>query len=592
MEALKIKYEQNRAEVLAGLEVSKELLEVMTRHGLIDIADCVKYQGISDTKKRNGSLMKTMVERRTERAYPLFIQSLRQAGQDSVANLLTDIGEETRILTHLQSELEHEIGAIDDYIQQEERRTGMAPPGDKDCEHERPAVSAAPTTDREVWVGVQATLKRATAQFERCRAVIDKLHKDCQDLATANGEMVVQIRNCYSRGTDIPKNTQAMFQSLIDDVERLMNRKSKALQQESEGRTNAMRLLRHLRDWIESRRLPTPNCLRSRSRATPDEGGGGPYGELQDHSELPEHVEPHAISTVLEGLHLLEQQVREYVHMEILLTDKYRSELRYRHLRKKSQGYTPRGLDDARRTLDRLESAPPPFTNSTPNNTLTSRDPGGTGLVDKAQVARLRSTLDAICEEYNACVAYMNRATNSLSRLVDLDGFLAQTEDSHQGHKKRKTEKDKKGRHLESDAADKGGSVFGFFKKKADTKPSSKHPEINLPVILPPVKNHHHHQGKSRDGRSGGGGDLHDESLLSQLKLLVANFEVVKMRLNSLEDKYRREYDHKRRSFEAKLQQKEEEIAQLQIRFKEAEAEKDKYRTLYDKVKISYTKKR
>ncbi|KAK7474292.1 hypothetical protein BaRGS_00034484 [Batillaria attramentaria] len=393
MEALKIKYEQNRAEVLAGLEVSKELLEVMTRHGLIDIADCVKYQ------KRNGSLMKTMVERRTERAYPLFIQSLRQAGQDSVANLLTDIGEETRILTHLQSELEHEIGAIDDYIQQEERRTGMAPPGDKDCEHERPAVSAAPTTDREVWVGVQATLKRATAQFERCRAVIDKLHKDCQDLATANGEMVVQIRNCYSRvkrmlrpnqaastsgpgGTDIPKNTQAMFQSLIDDVERLMNRKSKALQQESEGRTNAMRLLRHLRDWIEERssilntlhqstgsssprvnRLPllssrrgtamsngglhtppqrlssighhTPSPPRSRSRATPDEGGGGPYGELQDHSELPEHVEPHAISTVLEGLHLLEQQVREYVHMEILLTDKYRSELRYRHLRKK-----------------------------------------------------------------------------------------------------------------------------------------------------------------------------------------------------------------------------------------------------------------
>ena len=55
------------------------------------------------------------------------------------------------------------------------------------------------------------------------------------------------------------------------------------------------------------------------------------------------HVEPHAISTVLEGLHLLEQQVRQYVHMEILLTDKFRAEMRYRHLRKKSHGYTPRG---------------------------------------------------------------------------------------------------------------------------------------------------------------------------------------------------------------------------------------------------------
>ena len=57
-------------------------------------------QGIHDVKKRNGSLMKTMVERRTERAYPLFIHSLRQAGQHAVADLLTDIGEETRILTH------------------------------------------------------------------------------------------------------------------------------------------------------------------------------------------------------------------------------------------------------------------------------------------------------------------------------------------------------------------------------------------------------------------------------------------------------------------------------------------------------------
>ena len=44
MEALKVKYEQNRAEVLKSLDVSKELLEVMTRHGLVDIADCVKYQ--------------------------------------------------------------------------------------------------------------------------------------------------------------------------------------------------------------------------------------------------------------------------------------------------------------------------------------------------------------------------------------------------------------------------------------------------------------------------------------------------------------------------------------------------------------------
>ena len=50
---------------------------------------------------------------------------------------------------------------------------------------------------------------------------------------------------------EVPKSTQAMFQSLIDDVEKLMNRKSRAQQEENEGRTNAMRMLRHLRDWIQ-----------------------------------------------------------------------------------------------------------------------------------------------------------------------------------------------------------------------------------------------------------------------------------------------------------------------------------------------------
>ena len=51
--------------------------------------------------------------------------------------------------------------------------------------------------------------------------------------------------------SEIPRSTQAMFQALIEDVEKLMNRKSKAQQEEMEGRTNAMRMLRHLRDWIQ-----------------------------------------------------------------------------------------------------------------------------------------------------------------------------------------------------------------------------------------------------------------------------------------------------------------------------------------------------
>ena len=50
---------------------------------------------------------------------------------------------------------------------------------------------------------------------------------------------------------EVPKSTQAMFQSLMEDVEKLMTRKSQAQQEENEGRTKAMRMLRHLRDWIQ-----------------------------------------------------------------------------------------------------------------------------------------------------------------------------------------------------------------------------------------------------------------------------------------------------------------------------------------------------
>lgn len=56
-------------------------------------------QNVAEARERNATLMKTLVERRTDHAYPLFIQSLRDVGQHTVADLLTDIGEKTRILT-------------------------------------------------------------------------------------------------------------------------------------------------------------------------------------------------------------------------------------------------------------------------------------------------------------------------------------------------------------------------------------------------------------------------------------------------------------------------------------------------------------
>ena len=39
-----MKYKQHREEITHALTVSTELLTLLTREGLLDIADCVKYQ--------------------------------------------------------------------------------------------------------------------------------------------------------------------------------------------------------------------------------------------------------------------------------------------------------------------------------------------------------------------------------------------------------------------------------------------------------------------------------------------------------------------------------------------------------------------
>ncbi|PVD23782.1 hypothetical protein C0Q70_17056 [Pomacea canaliculata] len=46
-----------------------------------------------------------------------------------------------------------------------------------------------------------------------------------------------------------------MFQTMMADVETLMTLKSRAKDHEHEGRASSMRILRHLRDWIEERSL-------------------------------------------------------------------------------------------------------------------------------------------------------------------------------------------------------------------------------------------------------------------------------------------------------------------------------------------------
>ena len=151
----------------------------------------------------------------------------------------------------------------------------------------------------------------------------------------------------------------------------------------------------------------------------------------------------------------------------------------------------------------------------------------------------------------------------------DVDGFLAETDDDLSTRKGKKADKDRKNRQATEDKP----SVFSFFtRKKADPKPTTNASD-HLPSIV------------AQDGAA-------DDSLLSQLKQLVGNYEMVKQKLGRLEDRYRLEYERKRRAFDATVKDKEDEIRGLQIRLKEVEAEKEKYRRLYEKMKVTFSKKR
>lgn len=299
-------------------------------------------------------------------------------------------------------------------------------------------------------------------------------------------------------------------------------------------------------------------------------------------------MNPYPISSVLEGLHLLQKQVSEYTLMEIKLTDKYRAELRSKHLRKKSLGFTSRGLEEAERAMGKLEAAFGVFRNDDPRADHSDGD--GT----RASLYKLRASLDTICDEYNECAQYVTRVTATLPAFPDVDKFVKKMEGVQDAENKQKKEPDTEKPRC------------SFFKKdrkpdgaaeKPQTKGDRKKGESQHPVADPlksssKVKVTEAHSLTHQESSNGEHSQLDgDGSLLSKLKILVANHEKLKQRMNGLEDRYLREFEHKRRSFDAILHAKSDDFARLEIKLKEAEAERDKYRTLYEKVKISYVHK-
>ena len=308
---------------------------------------------------------------------------------------------------------------------------------------------------------------------------------------------------------------------------------------ETEGRRHSTRIIRQCRDWLEDRSLmlqklhmsPGPGAFRSTEA----------LGDSDLHSNVrraPPPTNDNAIMSILDSLQLLERELQEYMHLEIMMTDKYRSELRRKQLTKKVHGFSSQGMAEAMELLNKLEKDPTAFNQN---------------------IEILQSAIKETNREYGECVFYLNkfepRHTSSDSQNASsvasgnsspqtVRKTYKQTRDWPKNFNTRSQLGGKKARSLENNI-----DTLGTSKEK--TEPNQ---------------------------------------LLNKLKAFVATYEELKSEDQHLGQKYRAEMSRKKRDADVALQRKDDQILKLQTQLKEAEAEKEKYKKLYNDTKIGHQK--
>ena len=283
-----------------------------------------------------------------------------------------------------------------------------------------------------------------------------------------------------------------------------------------------------------------------------------------------------AISSVLDGVNVLDRQLREYIHFEILLTDKFRHEMRMKQVQKKSLGFTSKGIAEAQNAMKKLTS----------NNN------------DVETLAQLQGQMDRIYQDYKQCSSYMDRAAASMSHITDVEAFLKILHDREKMYANEKsTDKDgrkengkvKKGdKHIsKQDTFDALMDILrcsGPLTKKQQRKGNSiEKNHISRNVQLPIINAKRDFQDVVSDNPS--------QDLVTKMKILVANYEVVRLKLFTLEDRLRREISRTERKAESLIKSRDDEIFRLQTHLRETDAEKDKYKRLYDNTKIATSRK-
>ena len=394
-------------------------------------------------------------------------------------------------------------------------------------------------------------MKKSHAQLKRCQGIIQKLHNDCNIVAKQNAEIIEHTKECdakirevltvgrrSAKQTTVPKRTQDLFSNLMDDIEKLVKTRRKVITMETEGRRHSTRIVRQCRDWIEDRSLslqklhsfPGPGAFRSY------EAPGDTELHINNRRVAPP-TNDNAIMSILDSLQLLERELQEYIHLEIMMTDKYRSEIRRKQLAKKVHGFSAQGMSEAMDILNKLEKEP---ANVNQNIEL------------------LHSVIKETNREYGECVVYLSKVeprqggASPVSQNSGASGNSSpqtarkpfkQTRDWPKNFTTKGQVGEKRTRSIEN--------INSLGNTTEKTEPNQ---------------------------------------LLNKLKTFVSMYEELKSEDQSLGQKYRAEMSRKKRDMDITLQKKNDQILRLQTQLKESEAEKEKYKKLYNDTKIGYQK--
>ncbi|XP_067677190.1 uncharacterized protein [Haliotis asinina] len=466
------------------------------------------------------------------------------------------------------AELDSVLKGFKVFLNKEERRVGIETqnikprpeqPGRNEC------IAENHQEDQQLLQRVAATMTDVVAEIDRCQGVIHKLHHDCQAVAEINSEMMTQTKACDAwvrnilkthrlpvSQVPVPDRATDLFQVLMDDVYALSKGRNRVMTREKETRTQSMRMLRICRDKLNdrcqvldqlyssdtsmatARYLPTSTRLSVNSSVTSTPLVTTP--SISRHEDRPFVVDPYPISSVMEGISLLEHQITEYVQLETVLTDKLRSELRIKQLQKKAQGYTSKGFFTVKQHIDDIEK----------------------GVDVDDNLSRLKGVLVKLSEEYDQCVNYMKRVTLNLPRTTAVDTGEANN------------------RNTDS----KSSSKSGMLKKRP--KEPVKVPTLHLPKLVP------ENTFSNLDSEPG---TTRGKPLLNRLKMLVADYEATKHSQRTMAQRFQQDWEKRTRDLTEKIRMKDEELLNIQYRLKEMTADRDKFRKLYDQAKLSHGRK-